>query len=91
MKHNVTREKSLETLFGRKWEQVLAAPQLTPSEIVIGAEQWDAVLHRQPLVYRHILILLREGLTPAAIAVKIGMCEKTVRRVGEKLIAELIQ
>jgi len=66
-KYNVNRECSLDqsTVGG---PGMVAAQQPTPSEVVSRGEQWDVLLASQPLVYRRILISLREGRKPAEVA-----------------------
>jgi RNA polymerase sigma factor (sigma-70 family) len=64
----------------------LKAPQATPSTIVMSREEWERLLQRQPLVYRRILILLREGKSSAQIARELNINARLVRRVAEKLL-----
>ena len=79
-KHNVKRERSLDD--SRRFNKnALRADQPTPSQFLMSQEEWAAFLRRQPLVYRHIFILLREGKTHAQIASDLGIDKKTVQRV----------
>jgi RNA polymerase sigma-70 factor (ECF subfamily) len=63
----------------------LAAYQETPSESAMHHEEWDRFLQSQPPVYRRILLLLREGRTPAEIAQQMGVSERTVFRASSRL------
>jgi RNA polymerase sigma factor (sigma-70 family) len=83
-KYNVNRERSLDTPTGPE----ILAIQATPSEIVMGREEWDLMLQRQPLVHRRILILVREGKSPSRIAAELGISEKTVQRVIRRAMPE---
>jgi RNA polymerase sigma-70 factor (ECF subfamily) len=62
------------------------SPQPTPSVIVMSQEEWQRLLGRQPLVYRRVLILWREGRSSSQIAQEVGISERTVRRVLRKLL-----
>ena len=64
------------------------ANQQTPSEIMMGREEWDRLLDKQPLVHRRILILLREGKSSANIAEELGISQRTVTRVLRKIVPE---
>jgi RNA polymerase sigma-70 factor (ECF subfamily) len=68
---------------------VPAARQATPSTAAMSREEWDRLLDRQPPLYRHILVLRREGREIAQIAVELGVSERTVRRVLTKLLPGL--
>src|SRR5262249_33295641 len=78
-KYNVTREQSMDdsTKFDR---ERLIGNQPTPSYIAMSQEEWNEFLRKQPLVYRRIFILLREGKTRAEIAEEIGISVRTVQR-----------
>ena len=52
----------------------------TASEILMGQEAWDIFLAKQPLVYRRILILFREGRPLDHIAKDMGLSHKTIQR-----------
>ena len=88
-KYNVNRERSLDnsTLGG---PNTVPAQQPTPSEAVSRGEEWNRLLADQPIVYRRILILVREGKKPAEIAAELQIHPRTVRRVVEKLLPRLI-
>src|SRR5438128_606264 len=83
-KHNVGREQSLDDS-RRLIKEELTGLDPTPSQIVVTEEQWQGFLDKQPLVYRRILILLREGETVEAIAEELGISTRTVRRVARRM------
>src|SRR5262249_27983848 len=79
-KYNVNRERSVEGWAAADQRDVTAkAPPRSPGARSKG--EWQRLMHQQPPVYRRILCLLREGGTPAAVALSVGVSEKTVRRV----------
>jgi RNA polymerase sigma-70 factor (ECF subfamily) len=82
-KYNVNREQPLEPLVRNG--SAPEAQQPTPSEVAMGREEWERLLRRQPPVYRRVLLLLHDGKTPAAVAREVGVTERTVRRVTEKV------
>jgi RNA polymerase sigma-70 factor (ECF subfamily) len=83
-KHNVNREQSLDD--SRRFDKEnLPGNQPTPSQLFSTEEEWLAFLGKQPLVYRRIFILLREGKTQTEIAQELGIHARTVARVASKL------
>ena len=78
-KHNVEREESLDdsTRFDKDF---LTAQQPTPSQVLMTQEEWVEFLRKQPLVYRRIFILLREGKTHVEIAKELGIDLRTIHR-----------
>jgi RNA polymerase sigma factor (sigma-70 family) len=84
-KHNVSREHSLDNSTAGG-PAAVPANQATPSEVVSGDEEWLRLLESQPIVYRRILILLREGKKTAEIAAELQMHPRTVRRMIDKLL-----
>lgn len=78
-KRNMNRELSMQ----KSLDQVNAVPANipTPSEIVMGREEWNLLLDNLPPVYRLILSLVRQGKDIARIAKEANVSEKTVRRV----------
>lgn len=83
-KHNINREQPLDISTGPE----LAAKQATVSEIVMGREEWDKLLKGQPLVYRRILMLVREGKPSSKIAAELGVTQQTVNRVIRRLLPQ---
>lgn len=83
-KYNINRE--LPMTLALKPADHFPAVQPTPSEIVMGREEWDQLLEKQPLVHRRILLLLREGKTSATIAEELGISQRTVNRILRKVM-----
>jgi RNA polymerase sigma-70 factor (ECF subfamily) len=88
-RYNVNREQQSlnDSRAGRLAPPAARVP--TPSTIAMSREEWDRLLAAQPLVYRHILLLRRDGQTLAQIAKKLRISERTVRRVLAKLLPGL--
>jgi RNA polymerase sigma factor (sigma-70 family) len=85
-KRDVNREQSIDSQ--RFDKEQLAANQATPSQIVMSQEEWRTFLGKQPPVYRRMFILLRAGKTTVEIAEELGVDQRTVRRVVERLAPE---
>ncbi|MBI3410243.1 MAG: sigma-70 family RNA polymerase sigma factor [Planctomycetes bacterium] len=83
-KYNINRERRLETPV----QADVPAPGATPSEVLMGREEWDQLLQRQPLVHRRILILMREGKSPEEISEELGISQKTVLRAIRRALPE---
>lgn len=83
-KYNVNREEGLDHMPGGLAS--FPAVQATPSEVAMGREEWARFLAKQPLAYRRILLLLREGKTSATIAEELGISQRTVNRVLRKVM-----
>ena len=71
-------------------KEQLVARQPTPSQVCSNEEQWTRFLRSQPLVYRRIYILLRDGKTQLEIAEELNLHEKTVNRVVNRLMPGLM-
>jgi len=84
--YNVNREHSLENSTSVKPDQLVAG-QPSPSEVFMGKEAWDKVLKVQPPVHRRVLLLLRDGKTPAHISQELGISQKTVSRIISKVLS----
>ena len=87
-KNNFCREQSLDRSTPGGPDQV-PAPGPTPSQEVTGDDQWTMLMATEPLVYRRILILLRERKKPREIAEELGLHRRTVCRVIDKLLSRL--
>lgn len=86
-KQNINRERQMQND-----SFVLPLPDHSaehPSQIVIAREQWDLMVDEEPAKYREIMELRCEGLTLDEIADKVGVNERTVRRVIRKLTSKL--
>jgi RNA polymerase sigma factor (sigma-70 family) len=84
LKYDVNRECSLNDSKLFPGEGV-PAHQDTPSEIVGGEEEWQAFLRKQPLVYRRIYTMLRQGKTQKEISKVLGLTPQTINRVVGRL------
>jgi RNA polymerase sigma factor (sigma-70 family) len=86
-KSNVNRERSL----GHEGDQAgsLPASEPTPSEVAIANEQFARMTQGQPSRYKKIVELRANGETYEQIAERLGVNEKTVRRVLKKLGSQL--
>jgi RNA polymerase sigma-70 factor (ECF subfamily) len=85
IKHDVDGEHSLESTFVFKRPWCLWSDDPSPSQVAVAAEEWDRILADQPPLYRAIFVLLRRGRTHEQIATKLGLSEKTVRRVVRRV------
>lgn len=79
-KFNVNRERALADV-----TDALVAREPSAEQIAIAREEWDRLLQDQPAHYQEILIALRDGDTQQDIAGRLGVNERTVRRVLRKL------
>jgi RNA polymerase sigma-70 factor (ECF subfamily) len=76
------------------YEAVEAAPRRqphyldTPSQIAVARERWNQMLASQPDHYRQIVAMRYQGDTCEQIAAKLGMHERSVRKVLDKLFEE---
>src|SRR5262249_26987924 len=57
----------------------------TPSQIVGAEDEWQAMLSGRPLAHQRILTLLRQGMSHAEIAVRLGTNERTIRRLVRRI------
>ena len=64
---------------------LVPAEQPTPSQCAVANEKWEQMLEGQPDHYQRILLLLRQGKEHEEIARMLGVNEKTVRRLIQKL------
>jgi RNA polymerase sigma factor (sigma-70 family) len=83
-KHNVNREVPPEQF--PQGIDGFFANQKTPSEAFMDREAWDQFLKKQPLAYRRIFLLLREGKSSSTIADELGISQRTVNRVLRKIV-----
>ncbi len=85
-KYNINRERPLEA--AAPDAAAVASRDPTPSQVAIANDEWRRLLADLPARYQRMLELLREGHTQKDIARELGVNEKTVRRVLEKLNGE---
>jgi RNA polymerase sigma factor (sigma-70 family) len=88
-KTNVNRERSLDD--EAQTDGVLPGREPTPSQVAIGKERWEQMTDGLPSHYRRLLDLRVAGETQEEIAKKLGVNEKTVRRVLQKVRNRLDQ
>jgi RNA polymerase sigma-70 factor (ECF subfamily) len=88
-KYNVNREQPLYDSKADRRETFIA-PQPTPSALAISREEWDRLLQEQPLVYREILVRLRDGKSFTQIAREVAVSVQTVRRVVRRVLPGLV-
>ena len=84
LKYDVSREEPLRP----DENQGLRSPQPTPSQVAVAGELWERLITGQPPHHQAILRLRREGLTNDEIAERLGLSEKTVRRLMKRLFEE---
>lgn len=87
-KNNVNRECRLDAST-RKME--IASGDPTASHVLSVREQWEQLLERLPEHYRQMISLRAAGDTCQEIADKLGVHERTVRRVLKGLAKEATQ
>jgi RNA polymerase sigma-70 factor (ECF subfamily) len=83
-KHDVNRENSLD---GSAAFQVkmLRGPDPTGSQVAMANEAYRRLTSDQPSHHRRIMELLHQGFSHQEIAEKLGVNEKTIRRLVRKL------
>src|SRR5262245_24444106 len=80
-KRNLSRSVAV-SLHGSK---DFPAAQPTPSQEVIAGEQFEQLTAGQPEHVRRILVMLRQGYSRAAIADAVGISEKFIQRILQRL------
>jgi RNA polymerase sigma factor (sigma-70 family) len=83
-KYNIDREHSLDGSAACQATRV-PAPQPTPSQVAVAKERWNEMVNQLPAHQQGILDLARQGDNYKEIAAKLGVNERTVRRVISKL------
>jgi RNA polymerase sigma factor (sigma-70 family) len=68
--------------------EALAAREATPSQEAIGQERWEQLTADRSWRQQEIVRLRRDGLTLAEVAETLGVNERTVRRVLQRLQQE---
>jgi RNA polymerase sigma factor (sigma-70 family) len=82
-KMNLHRERSISA--DASEEIVVRSREPAPSQVAIRNEQWERMMSGLPMHYRQILELRAGGETLEEIADRLGISERTVRRVLAKL------
>lgn len=83
VKYNVTQERSLEE--SELAQRRVDPEQSSPSEIAIAREQWEKYFRNQPERDRTILQMRIGGATFLEISQKLGIHERTARKVIARL------
>ena len=89
LKHDIRRETSLNE-FASHNDGNLPSQLPTPSDIMIAREQWNRLLRDQPSHYQEIIHLRFRGETLTAIADRLDINERTVRRVLSQLFEDRV-
>lgn len=89
-KCDVNRELSLDDSQGVVDKGRLMGNDATPSQILMGQEEWLEFFHKQRPVYQRVLILLRAGKTHEQIAREMKVDRRTVDRIVGRLAREMI-
>jgi RNA polymerase sigma-70 factor (ECF subfamily) len=84
MKYNVNRERQLEVVEAGIGN-TLVGRDPSPSQVAVAQDEWARMIDELPTRYQRLLVLLRDGHTQKEIAAELGVNEKTVRRLLEKL------
>jgi DNA-directed RNA polymerase specialized sigma24 family protein len=85
-KHNVLLEEPLH-------DSTIPAPQApqghdpTPSQVAVARERWQRLMAGRPPLHQKIIALRYTGETYRQIAEKVGMHERTVRKIVEQIMA----
>jgi DNA-directed RNA polymerase specialized sigma24 family protein len=74
---NRNRKRSIETL-SEEEVQKLVDPAPGCQVVAMAEEEWTCAVASLPLVYRFIVIRLRQGFTQKEIATELKICERTV-------------
>jgi RNA polymerase sigma factor (sigma-70 family) len=80
-KHDLAREEPLAYFEDGLQQQKLYARGGTPSQEAITHEMWETMLEGQPLVYRQVLLMLREGYTQVEVSERVKLTTRTVQRI----------
>jgi hypothetical protein len=86
-KRNADRELSMDDSHSFDKEE-LVGPDATPSHIIMSREEWTHFLSTQSPVCRKIFLLMRDGKTNLEIAAELGINDRFIRRVMDRLAPE---
>lgn len=85
--HDVRREESLDT-YDEGHEKALGSRQPSPSQIALAKELWARLTAGKPVHYREVLRLRKRRMTHKEIARRLGLTERSVRRILRELAPE---
>jgi len=86
-KRSLDREQSLDDSQEFDKEELMG-PDRTASQIVMSREEWTRFLSTQSPVRRKIFMLMRDGKTNLEIAAELGISDRFIRRVMDRLVPE---
>jgi RNA polymerase sigma-70 factor (ECF subfamily) len=86
-KRNIDQERRLDDVLAASGHEAVPGADATPSQVAVANELWDRMIQGQPSQHQKILDLRRLGNTYAEIAAKLGLNEKTVRRVLNRALS----
>jgi RNA polymerase sigma-70 factor (ECF subfamily) len=84
-RNNVTHEQPLD-------DSTLPAPidaaanQPSPSQVAVARERWERMLNNSPPQWREILEMRYRGATYEEVALKLGMHERSIRKIVEQML-----
>jgi RNA polymerase sigma-70 factor (ECF subfamily) len=82
--YRTANERSLERTVPSEGA-ALPGKEPTPSQFAVANEAWDRLLSLLPAHYQPVAELLRDGFSPAEVAGRVGVSERTVWRVIRRL------
>jgi RNA polymerase sigma factor (sigma-70 family) len=87
-KYDVRKERSFEDQ--RNETDAIAAAEPSPHEVAIVREAWNRLLERQPAAHQEIVRLRLAGASDSDIATRMDMHERSVRKVVDRIIEQLM-
>lgn len=88
LKSNVRREESLQVAEDRE-DFGLRDRRASPSQVAMARELWTNIMSCQSPQHQRVIQLRISGATFEDIGSKLGISEKTARRVIERLVTEI--
>lgn len=70
-------------------EQIAAAGQATPSQVMQAGDLWERLLKLCPAEYQAVLLLKRQGATSEEIAAETGLHPGSIRRILRNLASRI--
>jgi RNA polymerase sigma-70 factor (ECF subfamily) len=87
-RYDVRKERSFEE--SRHETEEAAAPQPGPHEVAIVREAWNQLLERQPAAHQEVVRLRLAGASDSDIAARLDMHERSVRKVVDRILEQLM-
>jgi RNA polymerase sigma factor (sigma-70 family) len=84
-KYSVTKERPLPSADDGPQEWLIAR-QPSPSQLAMARERWNRLLVAQSPQHQNIIRLKLGGMTNRSVAARLGVSEKTVQRVLQRLM-----